>query len=251
MDNAKLQPLFSQTGIPWAFRGRTKRAWMAGLSALLTFFLDVNALPAATLHVDAGYPHPSLSAAVAIVQPGDTIEIHGGAYSGGLYFANLQGAAGKWITIRAAAGETVVFQGGGNALQLTDPAYLRLQRLEFQQQTGNGFNTDDGGSYATPAHHVVFDKCAFRDMAATGNNDLLKLSGLNDFEVLDCLFLNGAAGGSGIDLVGCHRGLIRGCRFENMGSNAIQAKGGTSYIRIEGNYFKNGGQRTLNLGVGA
>jgi hypothetical protein len=33
-----------------------------------------------------------------------------------------------------------------------------------------------------------------------------------------------------------------------MGSNAIQAKGGTRNIRIEANFFRNCGQRTLNLG---
>ncbi|MCB0535389.1 MAG: right-handed parallel beta-helix repeat-containing protein [Saprospiraceae bacterium] len=205
-------------------------------------------LQAATLHVGAGQTYPTLPAAVNAVQPGDTIEIHAGAYSGGLFFANLKGTAAQWITIRGAAGATVLFEGGTNAVQLTDPAYLHFKNLTFQHQTGNGLNTDDGGSYATPAHHIIFENCTFRDMAASGNNDLLKLSGLDDFEVRQCTFLNGAGGGSGIDMVGCHRGVIRGNSFENMGSNAIQAKGGTEHIRIEGNFFKNCGQRTLNLG---
>lgn len=205
-------------------------------------------MTAATLHVGAAQPYPTLSAAIAAVQPGDTIEIHAGSYSGGLFFANLKGTPAQWITIRGRAGETVIFQGGNNALQLTDPAYLHFKNLIFQQQTGNGFNTDDGGSYDTPAQHLIFEKCTFRDMAVSGNNDLLKLSGLDDFEIRNCTFLNGAAGGSGIDMVGCHRGLILGNYFENMGSNAIQAKGGTEHIRIEANFFKNCGQRTLNLG---
>ncbi len=203
---------------------------------------------AAILHVGAGYPYPTLTAAVNVVQPGDTIEIHTGIYPGGLFFANLKGTAAQWITIRGAAGETVIFQGGSNAIQLTDPAYLHFKNLIFQHQTGNGINIDDGGSYATPARHIVLERCTFRDMAASGNNDLLKLSGLDDFEVRHCTFRNGAAGGSGIDMVGCHRGLILGNMFENMGSNAIQAKGGTEHVRIEANFFKNCGQRTLNLG---
>ena len=141
-----------------------------------------------------------------------------------------------------------IVQGGSNAVQLSDPAYLHLEGFVFQQQTGNGFNTDDGGSYDTPAHHLRFVQCTFRDMAASGNNDLLKLSGLDHFEIRQCTFLNGAAGGSGVDMVGCHYGVIAGNFFENMGSNAIQCKGGTEYIRIEGNWFENAGQRTLNLG---
>jgi hypothetical protein len=221
---------------------------MIRFCTLLLFSLSGAILPAATLHVGANNPYPSLSAAVAVVQAGDTIEIHAGTYPGGIFFPNLKGTAAQWITIRGAAGETVVFAGGNNAIQLSDPAYLHFKNLIFQQQTGNGFNTDDGGTYNSPAHHILFENCTFRDMAVSGNNDLLKLSGLDDFEVRNCTFLNGAGSGSGIDMVGCHRGLIRGNYFENMGSNAIQAKGGTEYIRIEGNFFKNCGQRTLNLG---
>lgn len=74
------------------------------------------------------------------------------------------------------------------------------------------------------------------------------MSGVDVFEIRNCKFLNGAAGGSGIDMVGCHDGLIEGNRFENLGSNSIQAKGGSKNIRIAYNYFSNGGKRTLNLG---
>ena len=216
--------------------------------ASTVLFLCFYTVHAAVLPVGTGQQYPTLAAAIAVVQPGDTIEIHAGSYAGGLYFADLKGSAGQWITIRNAAGQTVIFEGGNNAIQLTDPAYLHFRGLIFQHQTGNGFNTDDGGSYDTPAHHILFEDCTFRDMSASGNNDLLKLSGLDYFEIRNCRFLNGAAGGSGIDMVGCHQGIIQGNHFENMGSNAIQCKGGTEWVRIEGNFFRNCGQRTLNLG---
>ncbi len=200
------------------------------------------------LHVGAGYPYANLSLAAGDAEPGDTIVLHAGTYPGGLYIANLQGTPDAWIVIRNAPGETVMFEGGSNAIQFSDPAWLHLQGLVFQHQTGNGVNTDDGGSYDTPAHHVIFENCTFRDISATGNNDLLKLSGLDDFQILRCTLQNGAAGGSGIDMVGCHRGVIRECYFENLGSNAIQAKGGSADLRIERNFFRDCGQRTLNLG---
>ncbi|MFN0033447.1 MAG: right-handed parallel beta-helix repeat-containing protein [Saprospiraceae bacterium] len=203
---------------------------------------------AATLHVGSGQTYPTLTAAAAVAQPSDTILIHGGIYAGGLSIVNLKGAAGQWITIRNAPGETVIFEGGGNAIQFVEPAYLHLIGLIFQHQTGNGVNTDDGGTYDTPAHHVIFENCVFRDMAASGNNDLLKLSGLDYFEVRNCEFRNGSAGGSGIDMVGCHYGIIQGNHFEELGSNAIQCKGGSEHVRIEGNFFRNCGQRTLNIG---
>lgn len=221
------------------------------IPAFLLFFLCLEAgfvSAQNTLHVGTGHPYTGLAAAANDADPGDTILIHAGTYSGGLFMSNLQGTPGAWITIRNAPGETVVFEGGGNAIQFTDPAWLHLRGLIFQHQTGNGLNTDDGGTYATPAHDVIFESCTFRDISAGGNNDLLKLSGLDHFQILRCTIQNGAAGGSGIDMVGCHHGLIRGCYFENLGSNAIQAKGGCEDIQIERNFFRNCGQRTLNLG---
>ena len=218
------------------------------ISVILLFLSIQQLLHATTLHVGPGQTYPTLTPAVAAVTPGDTILIHTGTYPGGLFFANVQGNANQWITIKNAPGATVVFDGGNNAIQLSDPAYLWIRGLIFQHQTGNGVNIDDGGTYATPAHHVVIEDCIFRDMAASGNNDLLKLSGLDYFEIRTCTFENGAAGGSGIDMVGCHHGLIRSNEFESLGSNSIQAKGGTEWVSIEGNFFRDGGQRTLNLG---
>lgn len=216
------------------------------LSVLLVlFYFSINA---ATLHIGNGFPYANLEQAAIDALPGDTILFHEGTYSGGQYIFELQGTANAWIYITNVTNETVIIEGGNNAIQFVDPAYLHISGLIFQYQIGNGLNTDDGGDYSTPAHHVIFENCTFQDISANGNNDLLKLSGLDFFEVRNCTFLNGADGGSGVDMVGCHNGVIKDNFFENMGSNCIQAKGGTQHIRIEGNFFRNGGSRTLNLG---
>ncbi|MCB0521331.1 MAG: right-handed parallel beta-helix repeat-containing protein [Lewinellaceae bacterium] len=214
----------------------------------LSFSFSISVATASTLHIGQGFPYANFEQAAAVAQPGDTILFHAGTHAGGQFVANLQGSANAWIYIMNAPGEEAILEGGNNAIQFSDPAYLLISGLIFQHQTGNGVNTDDGGSYDSPAHHVIYENCTFRDMSASGNNDLLKLSGLDSFEVRNCTFQNGAVGGSGVDMVGCHHGLFKGNYFENMGSNCIQAKGGTQYIRIEGNFFRNGGQRTLNLG---
>ncbi len=221
---------------------------MRTLLTIISLLFLLSSLQGSTLHVGSGQPYATLSQAAAVAVPGDTILIHAGVYSGGIFISQLQGTARAWITILAVPGEEVIFQGGTNAWQFSDAAYLLIRGITVQQQIGNGMNFDDGGSYETPAHHIIWEHCTFRDMNASGNNDLLKMSGVDHFEIRYCLFLNGAGGGSGIDMVGCHHGVIRHNHFENMGSNAIQAKGGTSHIRIEGNYFKNAGQRSLNLG---
>jgi hypothetical protein len=205
-------------------------------------------LSATIHHVGPGQAYASVVQAAAVAVPGDTIMIHAGNYPGGSSIVNLQGNAANWLYIISAPSETVSFTGGLNSWHMTDAAYVHIKGIIFQQQTGNGLNVDDGGSYSTPSHHIIFDSCIFRDIKATGNNDLLKMSGVDFFEIKNCTFLNGAPGGSGIDLVGCHEGSITGNRFENQGSNSIQVKGGSKNIRIEGNLFKNGGQRTINLG---
>lgn len=201
-----------------------------------------------TIEVGPGKKFATIAEAAETAQPGDTLLIYPASYSGGMYIENLKGQFGAWITIRGVGDSAVSIVGGNNAIQFSDPAYLRLENLRFAQQTGNGLNIDDNGSYQTPAIHLEISHCIFEDIAASGNNDLLKMSGVDSFLIESCIFRNGAAGGSGIDMVGCHSGTIRNNLFEKLGSNSIQAKGGTRWVTIHANTFIQGGQRTLNLG---
>jgi hypothetical protein len=95
---------------------------------------------------------------------------------------------------------------------------------------------------------VLFRNLSIHDIGTGGNQDGLKLSGLYDYAVLDCEFARLSAGGSGIDHVGCHRGLIARCTFTNAGSNAIQCKGGSADLEIRWNRIFNGGARAINIG---
>ncbi len=219
------------------------------LQHLLLFLLLLSpSLTARTLEIRVGGTYTTLAAAAADVRPGDTILFRGGVYNGGEHVAMLQGSPGAWITIMAAASEEVIIRGGNNSWQLSDPAYLHIIGFTLEGQTGNGMNIDDDGSPETPAHHIVIERCTWRGIDATGNNDLLKLSGVDSFEVRDCNFRDGAAGGSLIDMVGCHNGTIVGNQFERAGSSGIQAKGGTHYINIERNRFLDAGARAINIG---
>ena len=192
--------------------------------------------------------YADLAAAAADAQPGDTLFYLAGRHAGGAHVEQLQGSASAPITIMGdATGESII-EGGTNAFQLSDPAHLRIMHLVFDGQTGNGVNIDDGGSFETPANNILIAHCTWRGINATGNNDQLKLSGVDYFEIRDCSFRDASPGGSMIDMVGCHYGVITGNRFENGGSNAIQAKGGTHDILISRNGFYNGGQRAINIG---
>lgn len=203
---------------------------------------------AATLEVGPGKSYSSPAQAAQNALPGDTVLIFPSIYTGSNLISNLHGNATEYIYFIGTHPETVIFQGGSQGLHFSQVSYIHIEGLSFTKHTGNGMNIDDGGTFATPTHHVKIIDCRFYDMGAQGNNDFLKMSGVDHFEVVGCTFRNGANGGSGIDMVGCHQGKILRCRFDHLGSNCIQAKGGTQYIDIFQNWFEDGGQRALNLG---
>ena len=203
---------------------------------------------AVTREVGPGKTYASPALAANAAQAGDTILIYPSTYVGGNFIGNKHGQANAYIYFIGVDTSTVLFQGSSQAFHFSDVSYIHIENITVIGQTGNGINIDDGSSFESPSHHIVIRNCRFLNMNASGNNDLLKMSGVDNFEISQCVFRNGSAGGSGIDMVGCHQGLISRNSFENQGSNCIQAKGGTQYLTISRNKFKNGGQRTLNLG---
>jgi hypothetical protein len=199
--------------------------------------------------VGPGGDFPTLEAAESTIAAGDTVIVLDGIFNSGAQFLdNLNGTLMAPIVIKAQHTHAAIFQGGSEAIHLINCSYLELRGLVFEQQTDNAVNIDDGGDYATPTHHITIFDCIFRDMAGTGNNDLLKVSGLDDFLIKNCVFINGSGGGSGIDMVGCHNGTIEDNYFDQAGTSGIQAKGGTQFIRIQRNVLKNMSQRGINLG---
>ena len=221
---------------------------MRAFKLLILLLFASSVLQAKTLEIGTGFTYQNLNNAAKDVAPGDTILFHKGQYTGNQFLSNLQGEPSKWIYITTSPGDEVIISGGGYSWMLSDPAYIRISGFIFERQTGNGMNIDDAGTFDTPAHNIIIENCIFRDINATGNNDLLKLSGVDSILVSNCLFINGAAGGSMIDMVGCHFSDFRGNIFRNAGSNCIQTKGGSQNITIERNIFINGGQRSLNIG---
>lgn len=211
--------------------------------------LATGSMSHATTHeVGSNKQYASFEAAASVCSPGDTILFFEATYNSRQNIIGLQGTESEPIAIMAAKDEKVVFSNSNEAWHLTNVAHLQISGFIFEDLRTNGVNIDDGGDYSTPSHHILIRECIFRDMDATGNNDLLKLSGVDYLQVLKCTFLNGSAGGSGLDMVGCHNVSIVSNSFENMGSNAIQAKGGTQYIQILQNTFINCGHRSVNLG---
>ncbi len=194
-----------------------------------------------------------LREAVEQAEPGTTVCVAPGTYEGGLHLADLQGTPGAPIVIAGADPHNPpVIEGGTSGIHLVNARHVELRDLVLRGATGNGLNIDDGGDYATPAHHVTLRRLRVEDVGPEGNRDGIKLSGVDDFEVTDCTVERWGAGGSAIDMVGCHRGLIEGCSFRHgpgmTGGTGVQTKGGTSDILIRDSYFENAGSRAVNIG---
>lgn len=204
---------------------------------------------------DGSLPKPfkTIQKGAALAKPGTAVRIHAGTYSGGTYLSDLAGSVGAPIWIGGAPGEKKpIIDGGGEAVHLTKVRYLVLHDLEVKGSTQNGINVDDGGDYANAeaTRFVSFVGLDIHDVGSGGNEDCLKLSGLDDFWILDSKFARcgGAGSGSGIDHVGCHHGLIARSTFTQMSGNAVQAKGGSEDIEIRACSMQGAGERAVNMG---
>ncbi len=199
-------------------------------------------------------PFGSIEEAAAAAVPGDAIALLSGTYPGSSSIADLHGEAGAPIWLGAAEGAAPVIDATGEsqALHLVRPRYVVVHDLEAFGAADNGINTDDGGAYddVDAARYVVFRDLFLHDVGPDGNHDCLKLSGLDDYWVLDSTFerCGGDGSGSAVDHVGCHDGLIARNVFRDLSANAVQNKGGSTDIEIRWNRMDDAGDRSVNMG---
>lgn len=193
-----------------------------------------------------------LTQALRQSKPGTTILIAAGTYPGGLGRSVMRGTKEKPIVIAGADPEhPPVIKGGDSGFQFSSPEYLELRNLVITGSNGNGLNIDDSGDSKRPAREITLRRLVVRDIGPNGNKDGIKLSGVTSFRVEDCTVEKWGSSGSAIDMVGCHEGLVSGCRFtDGRGdqANGVQAKGGSSAIVVRRCRFENAGGRAVNLG---
>ena len=190
-----------------------------------------------------------LKSALAAALPGTHIAIAAGEYEG-FEASNVKGADQRSIVLAAADSKgPPVFRGG---VHLADVAYLEISGLTFDRAPSNGLNIDDGGTFETPSHHITLRDVTVRDCGGRGNDDGIKLSGVDDFVLERCTVERWGRGGSAIDMVGCHRGVIESCTFrdseEKAAATGVQAKGGSRDIAIRRCRFEHAGERAVNIG---
>lgn len=202
----------------------------------------------------AGNPFATIQRAGAGADPGTAIRVHAGTYQGDQFVEDLSGTAADPIWIGGAPGEAVpvLFGGGDFGLHISGASYVVLHDLSVEHMTDNGVIVDDRDERDNPlaAHHVVIRNLRIRDIGGDGNQDCLALTGVNDFVVMDGAFelCGGDGEGSGVDIVGGHRGLVVRSQFEALYGSGVQARGGSQDVEIRWNRLRNTGVRAIGMG---
>jgi len=192
-----------------------------------------------------------LRAALGQAQPGTTIALAPGRYSPDISIEQLRGTKDRPILITAADERNPpVFGGGSVAFHFVACNYVTVRGIKVSGCTGNGINADDAGNVKEPSVGMTFENITIEDIGPKGTFNGLKLSGLDQFVVRGCTF--SGWGGSAIDMVGCHDGVVQNCMFLGKAGfsqdTGVQLKGGSERIIVKQNFFKQAGSRAVNLG---
>ena len=192
-----------------------------------------------------------LQTALREIEPGTTVLIAPGNYRGDVFLANVNGTKDRRIVIKGLdPDQPPVFSGGAQGLALSDCSFVTISTLVIKGFSDNGINIDDAGTYDSPAYHIILENLTILETGPWGNYDALKLSGVKYFVVRKCRFQGW--GGSAIDMVGCHHGVIEDCCFEGREGfsqhNGVQMKGGSSEILVQTSFFYGAGIHALKIG---
>jgi hypothetical protein len=172
-----------------------------------------------TLTVGAAGTYRDISSAVDAAQPGDTVQLSTGTYPG--FAVSRDGAPGKWLTITAAPGASVVITGGGSGnglVSLDGRSWVRLVGLTIKGSASHGI-------YGDKIDHIVVRRCEVADSQDGG----IVLSNGQDVLVQDAnVHGNNARGTSAsneaISIVGTKTFEIVGSAVHDNGEEGIDAK---------------------------
>jgi len=192
-------------------------------------------------------PFATIGHAFTMAEEGSRIRVQAGTYGAVGALSGIQGTETNPIAI-VADGDVIIDAGNsGSGLHLSNASYIVIQGITFQNTSMHGMNIDDGGDYVSPTHHVVLRDLTFRNIGNGGNNDCLKMSGVDEFYVTGCE-IQECNRGEAIDMVGCHNGVITDNYIHDVIQNGVQTKGGSADIQIYGNRFEDIPQRAINAG---
>jgi hypothetical protein len=170
------------------------------------------------------------------MQPGDHLELAGGRYPMKLV-PQRSGTAERWLTIRAAQGQTVVIDaaGRGTALKHDGHRYIRIVGLTFR---GAVNRQQAEQAMVRPGSHWELRNCVIEHARSAG----LGLVDVQDVLIADCTIQHNGQIGAGVS--GSERVTIRGgvLRHNNPGFATEQPLievGLAERVEVEGRWFVN------------
>lgn len=225
----------------------------AGAACAFPAPFDEGATYARTLYVQAGSdgdgteasPFGDIEDAAAVATPGTRVLVRAGTYDR-VRSISPQGSAAEPIKFEA-EGEVIIDGTDNTGWSMSDARYVVVEGFTIRDASVHGMNLDDGGSYDTPAEFVVLRDITIPSAGSGGNNDCIKMSGVDNFWILES-DVAGCNRGEIVDMVGCHDGVIANSRFAAPVGNGVQAKGGSSDTLVTGNVFEDIPGRGVNAG---
>ena len=178
--------------------------------------------------------------------PGDEIVLAPGTYAGRFAASGL-----KDVLIRSAdPGDKAVIAAANEGLKIDLSNGVTVEDLVVKGAKYNGINISGPDGNLTTG--ITLRRVEVYDTGGTGNEDGIKLSAVADFLIDNVTVSNWGTGGTGIDMVGCHRGLIENSYLTNpddpMAGFGIRPKGGSTQIRIRANRFDSASERPIQFG---
>ncbi|RUM94325.1 MAG: hypothetical protein DSZ28_03755 [Thiothrix sp.] len=208
-----------------------------------------------TVGTDPDHNILDLNNALGDAVSGDTIVLKAGTYRLNNELDNLLGIGLENVIIRGEDPSNppiIDGDGVGRVFLLRRPKNVTLENLVIQNMTEGGLNIDDADIdtgeppeswLPTLNHNITLRNITIRDIGTdSGNIDGLKLSGLNEFHIINLQVINWGDGGSAIDMVGCHNGVIENSFFHSDHKNVLTTglvhKGGSETITIKNSRFE-------------
>ena len=175
-------------------------------------------------------PFKTIAAAVAEVQPGDTVTVKAGTYAERVTIT-ASGTKGKPVTLRAARGQRVVIDGDGKHGITWAPGagHLAISGFEVRNTAGAARHVGIGSSQKG-GHHVTISDCVLVGSA-------IRLIGHSDCTIRHCV--QTGAKGNGVSLSGCTRCTVEECEIFANGADGIVVTHGSDACKVLRNTVTN------------
>ncbi len=188
------------------------------------------------------------------LRPGDQIILMPGRHRPA-HFDDLQGTANRPITIRGLSrSHPSTIEAQREGIRLRRCQHVEIRDLTITGATVSGIEVVDDAPERAGAEpfesHITIRNVRVLNTGPTGRRHAVRLKGVADVAVKDSHFE--AWGGSAVAIIGCQRVMISDCTMIGRAGfgqlNAVQARAGSTAVRIENCTIRDAGLTAFALG---